>query len=63
MAEQVKSSLVVDSLSQITEDHKLSAISEPDFDAAAVELPEDRPLSYEFDLEVRPEFDCRSGRG
>ncbi len=54
LVEQVKSSLVMDSLAQITEDHKLSAISEPDFDLEAIEVPEDGPLNYEFDLEVRP---------
>ena len=54
VVEQVKSSLVMDSLAQITEDHKLSAISEPDFDLEAVEVPEEGPLTYEFDLEVRP---------
>ncbi len=63
VADQVKSSLLVDSLSQITEDNKLSAISEPSFDAGAVELPETGPLTYEFDLEVRPEFDVPNWKG
>ena len=63
LVEQVKSSLVMDSLSQITEEHKLSAISEPDFDLEAVTVPDDGPLSYEFDLEVRPEFDMPQWKG
>ncbi len=63
VAGQVKSSLLVDSLSQISEDNKLSAISEPDFDATAVELPDEGPLTYEFDLEVRPEFDLPQWKG
>jgi trigger factor len=63
LVEQVKSSLVMDSLAQITEDHKLSAISEPDFDLEAIEVPEDGALNYEFDLEVRPEFDLPQWKG
>jgi trigger factor len=63
LAEQVKSSLVMDSLAQISEDHKLSAISEPDFELDAIEVPEEGPLSYEFDLEVRPEFDMPQWKG
>ena len=63
LVEQVKSSLVMDSLSQITEDNKLSAISEPNFDLEAVEVPDEGPMSYEFDLEVRPEFDLPQWKG
>jgi trigger factor len=63
LVEQVKSSLVMDSLAQITEEHKLSAISEPDFDLEAVEVPDDGPMTYEFDLEVRPEFDLPQWKG
>ena len=54
----------MDSLAQVNEDEKLSAISEPDFDLEAVELPDEGPMTFEFDIEVRPEFDlARSGRG
>lgn len=63
LVEQVKSSLVMDSLTQITEDNKLSAISEPNFDLQAVEVPDEGPMSYEFDLEVRPEFDLPQWKG
>ncbi|HEX3998499.1 MAG TPA: trigger factor [Pirellulales bacterium] len=63
LAEQVKSSLVMDSLSQITDDNKLSAISEPDLDLEAVEVPDEGPMSYEFNLEVRPEFDLPQWKG
>src|SRR5690349_20537870 len=53
---QVKGSLVMDSIAQASEDQKLTAISEPDFDFAAVEVPEDGDMTFEFDIEVRPEF-------
>src|SRR5690349_1631369 len=37
VADQVKGSLLMDSMTQVTEDEKLSAISEPDFDPTAIE--------------------------
>jgi trigger factor len=63
VAGKVKSELVMTSLSQVNEDEKLSAISEPDFDFEAVELPENGPLTFEFDIEVRPEFEMPQWHG
>ena len=51
--EQIKSSLVMDSLQQVTEGDHFSAISEPDFDYEAVELPTEGDFKYEFMIEVR----------
>lgn len=61
--EQVKGKLLMDSLSQISDEHEFSAISEPDFDFEAVNIPEDGPLVFEFDIEVRPEFDMPQWKG
>jgi trigger factor len=61
--EQVKGALLVDSLQQISEEHEFSAISEPDFNYQAVEIPDDGPLKFEFDLEVRPDFDLPNWEG
>ncbi len=63
VAEQVKGSLLMDSMAQINEDHKLAAISEPDLDLETVPDPGDGPLKFEFDLEVRPEFDMPQWKG
>jgi len=60
---KVKGELLMDSLAQVNEDEKLSAISEPDFDFEAVELPEKGDLTFEFDIEVRPEFDLPQWKG
>jgi trigger factor len=60
---KVKSELLMDSLTQVNEDEKLSAISEPDFDLEAVELPAEGPLTFEFDVEVRPEFELPKWKG
>ncbi len=63
VADQVKGSLLLDSMTQVTEDEKFSAISEPDFDPRAIELPDDGPMTFEFDLEVRPEFELPNWKG
>jgi trigger factor len=63
VTEQVKGALLVDSMAQVNEDHKLAAISEPDFDLDAVEVPTDGPMVFEFDLEVRPDFDMPNWKG
>lgn len=63
VADQVKGALLVDSIGQITEEHNLAAISEPDLDVQAVEVPEEGPLTFEFNIEVRPEFDLPEWKG
>src|SRR6185503_6172846 len=63
VADQVKGKLLMDSLSQMSDDHEFTAISEPDFDMNSVQLPEDGPMVFEFDIEVRPEFDLPRWKG
>lgn len=63
IADQVKGKLLMDSMTQVSEEHDFSAISEPDFDYDAIKLPPDGPLTFEFDLEVRPEFDLPEWKG
>ncbi len=63
VAQQVKSSLLMDSISQVTDEEEFSAISEPDFDYDAVEVPDEGPMKFEFDLEVRPDFDMPQWKG
>ncbi len=63
VAERVKSSLLLDSIEQINEEHDLSPISEPDLKLDSIEIPDDGPMTYEFDLEVRPEFDLPQWKG
>ena len=63
VAEQIKGSLLMDSMQQISEEQSFAAISEPDFDPDVVELPDDGPMTFEFNLEVRPEFDLPQWRG
>jgi trigger factor len=61
--DQVKGSLLMDSMTQVSEEQDFSAISEPDFNFDAIEVPEDGPMKFEFDLEVRPEFEMPQWKG
>ena len=63
IAEQVKSTLIMDSLSQLTSEAHFAPIGEPDLDLASVELPSGGPLTFEFNIEVRPDFDLPAWRG
>lgn len=57
VAGQVKTALLMQTLEQVGEEKKIEPLSEPDIDMQAIELPEDGDFIYEFDVEVRPEFD------
>jgi trigger factor len=63
VTEKVKTLLLSDSLAQIHEEQKIAAISEPDLDLDAVEVPAEGPLMFEFNLEVRPEFALPKWKG
>jgi trigger factor len=63
IGEQIKGSLLMDSLSQISDEQAFTAISEPELNLDAVEVPEEGPMTFEFDIEVRPEFDLPKWKG
>lgn len=63
VTEQVKGSLLMDSLSQVTESQDFSAIGEPDFDYNSINIPDSGDFKYQFQIEVRPEFDTPNWKG
>lgn len=63
LGEQVKGALLLDAMTQVTDADGFSAISEPDFDFDAVEIPDEGPFTFEFDIEVRPDFDLPKWEG
>lgn len=63
VADQVKGAILLDSMTQVNDEQTFSAISEPDFDFEAIKVPDSGPLTYEFDIEVRPEFDMPNWKG
>ena len=63
VSEQVKGALLLDTLTQIGDEQLFSAIGEPEFDFEAVILEEKSPLEFEFDIEVRPDFELPQWKG
>jgi len=63
VGDHVRQKVLMQSLQQLGEDYKLDAINEPDLDVETLVLPEEGDFSYEFDIEVRPEFDLPNYAG
>ncbi len=55
--EQIKLTMLSDASKSAIEDNKLQTIGEPDIDFENIELPAEGSLSFDFEIEVRPEFD------
>jgi trigger factor len=54
---EVKQKVLVISLEQLAEENDLDPINEPNLDVESMIIPEDGPFEYEFEVEVRPDFD------
>jgi trigger factor len=63
VAGEVKNEILMASLEQLAEENLLSPLSPPELDPAAVVIPDEGPMVYEFDIEVRPEFDLPDYKG
>ena len=63
VSQQVKSNLLMSSLDQIDKEYKLEPIVQPRLDIDAIEIPETGPMSFEMDVEVRPQFDLPHYKG
>lgn len=63
LSAQVKQKILVQSLEQVSEDHNLDPINEPDIDVEAIEIPEEGDFEFTFDVEVRPDFDLPDYEG
>lgn len=57
LSQDVKQRLLLDSLEQIAEEQEIVPIDEPHLDVENIEIPEEGNFEYEFDVEVRPQFD------
>jgi len=55
--EQVKLKLLAEASDSAIKDNELGTLREPDIDFEKIELPADGPLKFDFEIEVRPEFD------
>jgi trigger factor len=55
--EQIKLKLLAEASASAIEDNKLNVLGEPDIDFEKIELPAEGSLKFDFEVEVRPEFD------
>jgi trigger factor len=63
VGEQVKAEVLLASLQQLAEDHDVAPLTAPDIDPSEIELPHEGNLVYEFEVEVRPQFDLPNYKG
>lgn len=61
--DQVKAEILLQSLEQLAEDHDVAPLSAPDINPSKIVVPDKGPLVYEFDVEVRPQFDLPNYKG
>ncbi len=61
--EDVRREILMASLQQLAEDSNLSPLAPPSLNPEQLELPETGPFTYEFVVEVRPEFDLPEYKG
>jgi trigger factor len=59
----LKTELLMASLEQLAEEQQISPLSPPELDPKTIVVPEAGPFVYEFDIEVRPEFDIPPYKG
>ena len=55
--EQIKLKLLADASESAVKDNELQPIGEPDVDFENIEMPAEGPLKFDFEVEVRPDFD------
>ena len=61
--EQVRLQLIGMAVEQSIDQSKLETLGEPDFDLDAIQLPESGPLAFEYEVEVRPQFELPNLEG
>src|SRR5262249_36948856 len=61
--EQVRAEVLMASLEQIAEDYDVAPLAPPNIDPGKIEIPDDGPMVYEFEVEVRPQFDLPNYKG
>jgi trigger factor len=55
--QQIKLSLLAEASESAIKDNEIDALGEPDIDFEKIEMPAEGPLKFDFEIEVRPEFE------
>jgi trigger factor len=63
VGDQVRNEVLMASLEQLGEENDIAPLTQPDLHPESIEIPKEGPLIYEFDVEVRPQFDLPNYKG
>ncbi len=63
VSNQVRGEVLLQSLEQLAEDNDLAPLTAPNIDPNLIEIPKEGPMVYEFEVEVRPEFELPTYKG
>jgi trigger factor len=63
VGDQVKGEVMLQSLEQLAEEHDVAPLAAPNIDPAKIQIPDAGPMVYEFEVEVRPQFDLPDYKG
>jgi len=63
VSDQLKGQILLASLEQLAEENDIAPLSPPNINPASIVIPKEGPFVYEFDVEVRPEFDLPNYKG
>jgi trigger factor len=61
--DQVRAQLLLASLEQLAEDYDIAPLSPPDLNPDKLDIPDKGDFVYEFDVEVRPQFELPNYKG
>jgi trigger factor len=60
---QVRGEVLMASLEQLAEEQDIAPLAPPDLNPASIVIPPEGPLVYEFEVEVRPQFELPNYKG
>ena len=63
VAEQIKLKLLSDAVDSAIKDNEIDTLREPDFDHEKIDMPESGALKFDFEVEVRPDFELPEMEG
>jgi trigger factor len=62
-SEQIKLKILAEASEAAIKDQKLDVLTDPDIDYENIKLPETGPMKFDFEVEVRPEFELPTLEG
>src|SRR3954469_10842302 len=60
---QVRGEVLMASLEQLAEEQDIAPLAPPELDPGKIVIPKEGPLVYEFEVEVRPQFELPNYKG